>query len=169
MKLIKANSLNLVFCLFIISFFCLIGCGGSTRSKLPPGVSEKKEPVTFEQATKDWRTNKGIGPIKEVVLGDIDPEILDAGTKLFEINCTACHEPYKDKIGPALVGVTGRRTPEWIMNMMLNPEEMVKTDPICLGLLAKYNAVMANQRLKQEESRKILEYLRSLKLENKPN
>ena len=101
----------------------------------------------------------------EVKLGDVDPAMRDAGQKLFEVNCTACHEAYKDKIGPALVGLTERRTPEWIMNMMLNPEEMVKQDPICLGLLAKYNAVMANQRLTQDESRNILEYLRTLKLQ----
>jgi cytochrome c len=157
----------LIFILLLLSVLW-VSCGGS-KSKLPPGVKEKKEPVSFDQASKDWRTNKGIGPIKEVVLGDPDPAMVAAGKALFDINCTACHEPYKDKIGPALVGVTSRRTPEWIMNMMLNPEEMVKTDPICLGLLARYNAVMANQRLKQDESRKILEFLRSLKLENKPN
>jgi cytochrome c len=155
-------------CIIFISII-LISCGGGSKPKLAPGVREKKEPVTFEQATKDWRTNKGIGPIKEVTLSEPDPLMVSAGKALFDINCTACHEPYKDKIGPALVGVTSRRTPEWIMNMMLNPEEMVKTDPICLGLLARYNAVMANQRLKQDESRKILEFLRSLKLENKSN
>jgi mono/diheme cytochrome c family protein len=154
---------SLIISAVFISFFA--SCGGNQKSKLPPGVSEKAEPVTYEQAVKDWRSNKGIGPVTEVKLGEVDPVMLAAGTKTFEINCTACHEPYKDKIGPALVGITERRTPEWIMNMMLNPEEMVKKDPICLGLLAKYNAIMANQRLSQEESRNILEYLRTLKIE----
>ena len=157
--------------IILVCILCtMASCGGNSRSKLPPGVTAKKEPLSFEEAKKDWRNNRGIGPIREdVVLGVIDTEMVKAGQGLFAINCTACHEPYKDKIGPALVGVTERRRPEWIMNMMLNPEEMVKTDPICLGLLAKYNAVMANQRLKPEQSRKILEFLRSLKLEDKAN
>jgi hypothetical protein len=57
-----------------------------------------------------------------------------------------------------------RRTPEWIMNMILNPEEMIKNDPIAKQLLIDFNlAPMANQHLTQDEARKILEYFRTLK------
>ena len=56
-----------------------------------------------------------------------------------------------------------RRSPEWIMNMILNPEEMMAKDPIALKLLAAYNfAPMANQSLTEEEAREILEYFRTL-------
>ena len=65
-------------------------------------------------------------------------------------------------IGPALQDVTERRTPEWIMNMILNPEEMTKKDPIAKELLAEYLSPMANQSLEEEEARKILEYFRTL-------
>ena len=43
---------------------------------------------------------------------------------------------------------------------------MAKTDPICLGLLAQFNTIMADQNLSREESRAILEYFRTLKLDN---
>ena len=57
-----------------------------------------------------------------------------------------------------------RRSPEWIMNMILNPEVMVKEDPIAKQLLIEYNgSPMANQNLTQEQARSILEYFRTLK------
>lgn len=72
----------------------------------------------------------------------------------------------KKFIGPALAGVTERRSPEWIMNMILNPEEMIQKDPIAKQLMIESNmAVMANQNLTEEEARAILEYFRSLDAE----
>lgn len=141
-----------------------------TGKKEPSNLRENRtsaKPVTYEQAVKDWRTNKGVGPIKEVKLGPLDQTLVKQGAEIYDNNCTACHLPYKEKIGPAPVGITERRTPEWIMNMILNPMEMVKTDPICLGLLARYNTVMADQNLDEAEARAILEYFRTLKLDTK--
>jgi mono/diheme cytochrome c family protein len=144
----------------------IISCSGKKQpSGLRENRSSESKPVSFEQAVKDWRTNKGVGPIDILELDPIDDQLVSKGQEVFDNNCTACHLPYKEKIGPALVGITERRTPEWIMNMILNPVEMVKTDPICLGLLAQYNTVMADQNIKQEEARAILEYFRTLKIE----
>jgi hypothetical protein len=66
-------------------------------------------------------------------------------------------------IGPAMKGIYERRSPEWVMNMLLNPAEMLKQDPIAKALLEEYNNVMMlNQNLSQEEARSISEYLRTL-------
>ena len=87
----------------------------------------------------------------------------EKGKELFKVNCTACHKPTKKFIGPAPKGVLERRSPEWVMNMILNPEEMVAKDPIAMQLLAEANgAPMANQHLKEEEARAILEYFRTI-------
>jgi cytochrome c len=59
------------------------------------------------------------------------------------------------------MGVTDRRTPEWIMNMILNPEVMVAENPIAKKLLAEYLSPMANQSLTESEARAILEYFRT--------
>jgi cytochrome c len=152
----------------VFVFFLLSACGGSgektDKAKFAP--PPRQAPMTLEEAEKDWRNNKGVGPVSSVTLGEIDPAMVKSGSEVFEINCTACHEPYKEKIGPALVGVTGRRRPEWIMNMIVNPVEMAKTDPICVGLLARYNTVMADQGITEAQARDILEYFRTLRLED---
>ena len=49
------------------------------------------------------------------------------------------------------------------MNMLLNPTEMLKQDPIAKALLKEYNNVMMlNQNLEDSEARAIAEYLRTL-------
>ena len=63
-----------------------------------------------------------------------------------------------------MAGILERRTPEWTMNMILNPEEMVKVDPVAMSLFQEYMYVpMANQSLTEEEARSIVEYFRTLK------
>ncbi len=158
------NKINLLPLIFLTGIF-FFSCNGK---KEPSNLRENRpssQPVTYDQAVKDWRTNKGVGPIKNVELGPLDQGLVEKGAEIYDNNCSACHLPYKEKIGPAPVGITERRTPEWIMNMILNPVEMVKTDPICLGLLAQYNTVMADQNLDEEEARAILEYFRTLKID----
>ena len=65
-------------------------------------------------------------------------------------------------VGPGLAVVTERRTPEWIMNMILNPEVMVAENPLAKKLLAEYLSPMANQSLTEDEARAILEYFRTV-------
>jgi hypothetical protein len=62
-----------------------------------------------------------------------------------------------------MTGVFDRRSPEWVINFLLNPTEMLKQDPIAKALLKQYNNVMMlNQNLSEEEARAITEYLRTL-------
>lgn len=119
-------------------------------------------------STEDALSNKGIGPIDNLDLPeDIDGAMAGKGGDIFKKMCSACHKMDKKFVGPQLAGVTERRTPEWIMNMILNPTEMIKEDPIAKKLLIESNmAVMANQGLSEEESRSILEYFRQYDQEN---
>ena len=111
-------------------------------------------------------SNKGIGPVKTVnppLAATPDQALAEKGKELFKINCTACHKPTKKFIGPAPKGILERRAPEWVMNMILNPEEMIAKDPIAKQLLAEANgAPMANQHLNEEQARAILEYFRTI-------
>tara|TARA_Y100000022_G_scaffold190563_1_gene190839 strand:+ start:260 stop:481 length:222 start_codon:yes stop_codon:yes gene_type:complete len=67
----------------------------------------------------------------------------------------------EDYIGPAMSGILERRSPEWIMNMILNPIQMLEEDSIAIELLERYNfEYMYNQNLLEEEAREILEYFR---------
>ena len=104
---------------------------------------------------------KGVGPVKDVQLAGLDPKMAEAGKQLFEGKCSACHQVSDKKVvGPGLAGVTTRRKPEWIMNMILNPEEMTKKDPTAQELLAEHLTQMTNQNVSQDDARNILEYFR---------
>ncbi|MBI2967305.1 MAG: cytochrome c [Bacteroidetes bacterium] len=112
-------------------------------------------------ALADPMKNRGIGPVSSVSTGTLDHTLAATGKSIFESKCTACHKIEVKHVGPALNGVTERRTPEWIMNMILNPTEMTQKDPIAKDLLATYMAPMANQNLTQDEARAVLEFFRS--------
>jgi mono/diheme cytochrome c family protein len=85
------------------------------------------------------------------------------GKEVYDQMCLACHRIGKKFIGPAPNGILERRTPEWVMNMILNPEVMVKEDPLAKELLMEFNgSPMSNQGLDEEQTRAILEYFRTL-------
>lgn len=104
----------------------------------------------------------GIGPIHEIKLDAINPEMAAQGKIIFEAKCSACHKIDEKYVGPVLKGVTERRSPEWVMNMMLNPIEMTQKDPVAKELLASHLIQMTFQDLSQDDARKILEYFRQI-------
>jgi len=149
-KLIKKLTLVLLMSLGLTS------CGGD------PETSTVKV-TTIVKETIDPMNDKGIGPISSLELNaTINQTISSKGEKIFTGKCSACHKLDKRFIGPALEGVTKRRTPEWIMNMILNPEQMVKENAQAKQLLMEYISPMANQSLTKDEARSILEYFRNI-------
>ncbi|NNM23802.1 MAG: cytochrome c [Flavobacteriaceae bacterium] len=166
----------LINALLILLSVALVSCGNSEEKKeekqLKIGSKEKVE--TKKEPQKDLAitstidlNNKGVGPIKDLELpATIDNEMATRGEAVFKTKCTACHKPLKKFIGPPPVGILEKRSPAWIMNMILNPEEMVQKDPIARQLLIDHNgSPMANQSLTETEAREILEYFRTLKKE----
>ncbi len=129
------------------------------NQKGPEG--KKWEGSDDSEPTKNTNVDKGVGEITEVILTEIDPQLAKMGEEQFVAKCSACHKIDKRFVGPALRGVTQRRSPEWIMNMILDPEKMVNQNPTAQQLLAEYIAPMANQNLTKDEARSILEYFRT--------
>lgn len=105
---------------------------------------------------------KGIGPIAEIELGELDPELAAAGEVVFTTYCAACHKFGERYVGPDLAGVTERRAPEWIMNLILNTDEMIFNDDIAYELLAEYMTPMPKLPLDEAQVRSVLEYFRSV-------
>ena len=153
---------------FMAAAVLVIGCGEKKEEKKDGfEMSRTKKEVTTEAASEGVPVdmdNKGIGPIIAVTFDEeIDAELAKAGEAKFQMICTACHMIGQRMIGPDLTGVYERRSPEWVMNMMLNPDGMLKEDPIAKALLKEYNnMVMTNQNLSEEEARALAEYLRTL-------
>ena len=92
----------------------------------------------------------GVGPIKNISLDEIQLPLVNQGKTLFNSKCTMCHSIDQKLVGPALGDVTKRREPEWIMNMMLNPDGMVKENEQARKLLMEFLAPMANQSLHED-------------------
>ncbi len=151
--------------------FGMTSCGDGESTPAPEkktmnfgGTEEpKKEEKAAPADIGDPMTMKGIGPVSSVELGELDQAMVAEGQELFEANCTACHKVEKKFIGPMIKGVMERRNPVWVMNMILNPEEMIKSDPLAKQVMVESNmAIMANQSLTEDQARKILEYFRTL-------
>ena len=152
----------------------LLSCGGKEEKK-KEGFSVDRTKTSTEQTkpatdsgikpseTVDL-TNKGVGPITSVTLNEtIDMEMAKKGEEVYNQMCIACHRIGKKFVGPPPNGILGRRTPEWVMNMILNPEVMVKEDPLAKELLQEFNgSPMANQGLTEEQARAVVEYFRTL-------
>jgi len=91
----------------------------------------------------------------------VDDELVKAGEAIFTMKCTACHRLDERYVGPPLRDVTVRRKPTYVMNMMLNPSEMVQRHPVARELLGQYYTPMPAQDLTEADARALLEYLRN--------
>ncbi len=147
----------------------MISCGGKEEKK--DGFSmnrQKTETAAKKEASSDKASTRidlestGVGPVTSIDLGTLDQTLINKGKAVFDANCVACHMIGRRFVGPDLTGVTARRNPAWIMNMILNPEKMVKEDQLAKDLFMEFNgAPMSNQNISQEDARAILEYLRT--------
>lgn len=128
----------------------------------------KKTKITIKQkinTTTDFSMNNlGIGPIKKdlkLPLG-IDKTMALKGKAIYFKNCVICHSPESKLIGPAPKGIFERRNPAWVMNMILNPHEMIFKDSTARKLAIKFDMNrMSKQVLKKNDARAILEYFRT--------
>ncbi|MFT4736528.1 MAG: cytochrome c [Cyclobacteriaceae bacterium] len=147
--------------IIVLAVIILSACGGN-QSRIDR-IKEQSKIATVDPF-ENWQSNHGVGPIEAFELPvDIDQEMAAVGLKIYEAKCTACHKPQKKFIGPAPKGLLAKRTPAWVMNMILNPDEMVKNDPMARQLLIDFNgSPMANQNLSSEDARAVLEYFRTL-------
>ena len=124
------------------------------------GLAHQEQAAATEAPAAD--DGKGVGPVTTVEVGEgIDDALAANGKSIFEGKCSACHQLSDQKVvGPGLAGVTERRKPEWVMNMIINPEEMTKQDPTAKKLLAEHLTQMTNQNVNEQDARAILEFLR---------
>ena len=117
--------------IMLIALF--MSCGGKekkVRSYNPSSVKKEAVKKVEQMVTVDLN-NKGIGPIKVVEISStINQAMADKGKIIFKNKCSSCHKTNRKFIGPNPTGILKIRSPEWVMNMILNPEEMVKNDPI---------------------------------------
>jgi len=138
----------------------LSGCGGNGDSGNKQQVQTEKQ---NESGLSAFEQEHGIGPVTDTIsLGaEVDMEQAQKGKELFELKCSACHKVNERYIGPAMNDVLDRRSPTYVMNMILNPDGMTKNHPEAKKLLQEYMSPMPNQGLSHEEARAIVEFFAS--------
>lgn len=106
---------------------------------------------------------KGYGEIKNVTMNDpLDQGMIQKGKAIYEMKCAACHKLTGARVvGPSWEGVTERRKPEWIMNMITNVDVMLEKDPEAQKLLEECLTRMPNQNVSIGDARDILEFMLS--------
>lgn len=128
------------------------------------GVQEDQPSVKIEDLTKDQPEVHGT-EIKEsdiTISNPLDAKMVAEGKATYELKCQSCHKLTDEKlVGPGWKGVTTKRQPVWILNMITNVDMMLEKDAEAQKLLELCLVRMPNQNIAKEEARSVLEYMRS--------
>ena len=145
--------------LSILGYVALTACGGGEAgSSLPPGASS----TTSNEAT-GGAANADLITAADISLGEIEQGMVEQERTTYDVKCQACHSTGPNRVvGPGWKGIMERRKPEWIMNMILNIDAMLESDPEAQKGLEECLVRMPNQGLSKDEGREVLEYMRTL-------
>lgn len=159
MKYLK--NLSVLFVLVSVGSLLLNACGDNS-SQDPSKFSNTKK-VENTSGLTDFELENGIGPIKQKIdLVPIDPALAKKGQEIFDTKCASCHKLDEKYVGPPQRDVFKRRSPEYILNFMLNPEENYKKHPEAKKLLGEYLTQMPNQNLTIDEAKAMLDFFRKV-------
>lgn len=159
-------SVALISMIYFILISMIYSCGNKTDSNTASAISETEEPLDNSTNQDIYDPKRGEGKYTAENVGikpALDATMATYGEKVSATKCTSCHKLTDEKlVGPGWQGVTLRRTPEWIMNFITNPDPMIDKDPEAQAMLEICLVRMPNQNLADEEARSILEYMRQL-------
>jgi mono/diheme cytochrome c family protein len=133
----------------------------------PKSASESYEDIhgsapAGQKVEKPFADGKGIGEVKSVTLNTpLEDDRIARGKSIYEMKCQACHRLDETRVvGPGFKGLTEKRKPEWIMNMITNVDVMLDNDPTAQALLELCLMRMPNQNVSIGDARDILEFMR---------
>lgn len=146
----------------ILSVFTLALLVGGCKPDRPSATSGSASGDGSAAVAENTDPSKGIGPVQHVTLNSpLEQERIDRGLAIYEMKCQACHRlDDKRVVGPGWAGVTERRTPEWIINMITNVDVMLDQDPEAQKLLELCLTRMPNQNVSVGDARDVLEFMR---------
>ena len=142
--------------LFVSLVLTIIACISKTPTH--------KDPLDVEALTKNQREEHGtlVKPEDVHLTTPLNQQWVAEGKNIYDVKCSPCHKLTDEKlVGPGWKGVTQRRKPDWILNMITNVDIMLEKDPQAQRLLEECIVRMPNQNLKLDEARKVLEFQRS--------
>jgi cytochrome c len=135
-----------------------VGCEKSDAASETDN-SQSEASATANSGLTEATTDIDDGGISEV---PTDPALIEKGKELYSAKtCTACHQMDSKMVGPALRGVTERRSAAWLAQMIMHPEQMNEKDPVAKKLLEEHGSPMTNLSIKPDEAKAIIAYLGS--------
>lgn len=136
----------------LAAFACTSKKEAEDAAKRSPSPSDAAIPQSEVHGTE----------VKEVALTNpLNKEWVATGKSIYETKCLACHKLTDERlVGPGWAGVTKKRKPVWIMNMITNVDMMLETDAEAQKMLEECLVRMPNQNVSQEDARKLLEFMR---------
>ena len=154
-----------------VLFTVLVSCGGdktedNTSNEAPKSMVEDGTSAATPaagQSADAYDANRGEGKwtAENVKVGPLDATMATLGEKEYGVKCASCHKLTDERlVGPGWKDVTKRRTPEWLMNFITNPDPMIDKDPEVQAQLELCMVRMPNQNLTDEVARGLLEFMR---------
>lgn len=160
----RKTTFSLVIISVVAMLSVLTSCGNDKSSK-----TETTDQKTTDQSTGD-QTNTGAPETHGTMVKDEDVKLdhplnaqwVTSGKSIYELKCQSCHKLTSDRlVGPGWEGITKRRSPAWIINMITNVDMMLASDAEAQKLLEQCLVRMPNQNITQDDARQILEFMRS--------
>jgi hypothetical protein len=149
----------LIYCFISASIY---GCSGNKTNQQDNSTAAGSDLMKDDAGSHSADPKRGIGKFTHVDIGSaLDTKMADAGKGIYDLKCSSCHKLTDEKlVGPGWKGVSGRRTPEWVMNFVTNTDEMITKDPEAQAMLTLCLVRMPNQNLKDDEARSVYEFMR---------
>jgi len=96
--------------------------------------------------------------------GVLTPATAEDGAAIFKAKCMACHKIGGGRlVGPDLLGVTERRSVDWIRSMVSDPVGWTASDETAKGLLDTYKVQMPDPKLSAEQIQAVIAFLSKAK------
>lgn len=141
----------------VLGVATLTSCGGGEQAGSTTETPSENGTTSGATATP----KPGMITPKDLTLGAVDGAMAEKGKTTYDVKCQACHSLGDNRVvGPGWKGVTSRREPHWIMNMVVNTDAMLADDPEAQKQLEECLVRMPNQGLSETEAREVLEFMR---------
>lgn len=140
-----------------LAAFFFVSCNSKEQAEKDASANPTPQEILAKSPATHGKLSK---PVE--LTNPLNQEWIKNGQGIYDMKCLACHKLDETRIvGPGWKGVTERREPVWIMNMIVNVDEMLDNDPDAQELLEQCLVRMPNQNLTEDDARHVLEFMRS--------
>lgn len=141
---------------------------GLTGCSSEPETEAERQARWQQGQFTGWELENGIGPVTaDIELAPVDPAKAAQGRDLFIAKCATCHYLDDRKTGPPLRKITQDRSAEYVLNQILNPDQMGKLHPDGKKMVAQYAQYMTIQGISRDDAMALLDFLR-MEADNPP-